>query len=100
MLVKEGEQKKEKDPKKTHAVFTPMTSRLTVLFICLLGSSFVLTQAFVGFHRSYLKRTGHRLNNMSSSQDHPFCSLPGDPSLMLTTNVDLGDKKLDIIKGE
>ena len=29
---------------------------------------------------------------------HPFCSLPGDPSLILTTNVSLGDKKLAIMK--
>ena len=31
---------------------------------------------------------------------HPFCDLPGDPSLMLTTNVDLGAKKLDVMKGK
>jgi hypothetical protein len=31
---------------------------------------------------------------------HPFCDLPGDPSLILTTNVNLGDKKLDIMKGK
>ena len=30
---------------------------------------------------------------------HPFSTLPGDPSLILTTNVDLGDKKLEIMKG-
>ena len=29
-----------------------------------------------------------------------ICDLPGDPSLILTTNVDLGDKKLEIMKGE
>ena len=28
-----------------------------------------------------------------------ICDLPGDPSLILTTNVDLGDKKMDIMKG-
>ncbi|GKY97737.1 hypothetical protein MPSEU_000731900 [Mayamaea pseudoterrestris] len=33
-----------------------------------------------------------------NQQQHPFCHLPGDPSLILTTNVDLGDKKLDIMK--
>ena len=27
-------------------------------------------------------------------------TLPGDPSLVLTTNVDLGDQKLEIMKGE
>jgi len=30
---------------------------------------------------------------------HPFAMLPGDPSLILHTNVDLGDKKLEIMKG-
>ena len=38
---------------------------------------------------------------MNSQQErHPFCDLPGDPSLIIVTNVDLGDKKLDIMKGE
>jgi hypothetical protein len=31
---------------------------------------------------------------------HPFSALPGDPSLHIVTNVDLGDKKLDIMKGK
>jgi hypothetical protein len=35
----------------------------------------------------------------SQQSDHPFCQLPGDPSLILTTNVDLGSAKLDIMKG-
>ncbi|KAL9187539.1 hypothetical protein ACHAXT_001642 [Thalassiosira profunda] len=29
---------------------------------------------------------------------HPHCDLPGDPSLILTTNVDLGDDKGAILK--
>jgi hypothetical protein len=29
---------------------------------------------------------------------HPHCELPGDPSLILQTNVDLGDKKAQILK--
>eukprot|EP00537_Pseudo-nitzschia_pungens_P009679 CAMPEP_0172381396 /NCGR_PEP_ID=MMETSP1060-20121228/70926_1 /TAXON_ID=37318 /ORGANISM="Pseudo-nitzschia pungens, Strain cf. cingulata" /LENGTH=144 /DNA_ID=CAMNT_0013109169 /DNA_START=117 /DNA_END=551 /DNA_ORIENTATION=+ len=29
---------------------------------------------------------------------HPFASLPGDPSLVLVTNLDLGDKKLEVMK--
>eukprot|EP00984_Skeletonema_dohrnii_P003429 scaffold1165_cov126-Skeletonema_dohrnii-CCMP3373.AAC.3 len=29
---------------------------------------------------------------------HPHCDLPGDPSLILQTNVDLGDKKAEIMK--
>jgi hypothetical protein len=35
----------------------------------------------------------------SQHPDHPFCQLPGDPSLILTTNVDLGSAKLDVMKG-
>jgi hypothetical protein len=35
----------------------------------------------------------------SAPQPHPFSSLPGDPSLILTTNVDLGSKKTEIMKG-
>lgn len=37
-------------------------------------------------------------NNNDDSTEHPFCKLPGDPSLLLTTNVDLGDKKMEIMK--
>eukprot|EP00536_Pseudo-nitzschia_multiseries_P014749 jgi/Psemu1/262397/estExt_Genewise1Plus.C_7630015 len=29
---------------------------------------------------------------------HPFAALPGDPSLVLVTNLDLGDKKLEVMK--
>jgi hypothetical protein len=29
---------------------------------------------------------------------HPFTQLPGDPSLLLVTNMDLGDKKLEVMK--
>ena len=28
-----------------------------------------------------------------------ICDLPGDPSLILTTNVDLGSTKIDVMKG-
>lgn len=38
--------------------------------------------------------------NSKTSGEHPFCDLPGDPSLILTTNVDLGIKKMAIMKGE
>lgn len=34
----------------------------------------------------------------SPPERHPHCDLPGDPSLILTTNVDLGDDKGDILK--
>ena len=32
------------------------------------------------------------------ADSHPHCDLPGDPSLILQTNVDLGDKKADVMK--
>src|SRR5210317_2214801 len=34
----------------------------------------------------------------SAMPPHPFCQLPGDPSLILITNIDLGDKKLEVMK--
>ena len=34
-----------------------------------------------------------------NGEPHPFSMLPGDPSMVLITNVDLGDKKLEIMKG-
>ena len=39
-------------------------------------------------------------DQQSTPEHHPFCDLPGDPSLILTTNVDLGDKKMAIMKCE
>jgi hypothetical protein len=38
-------------------------------------------------------------NDEPSTGAHPFNALPGDPSLHLVTNIDLGDKKLEIMKG-
>jgi len=35
---------------------------------------------------------------VSASSRHPHCDLPGDPSLVLTTNVDLGGDKPEILK--
>ena len=66
--------------------------------------------AFTDTHRpkqaSLVTRTT-AMSSTSSSEDsppapthHPFCDLPGDPSLMLTTNVDLGAKKMDVMKGK
>jgi hypothetical protein len=40
-----------------------------------------------------------RMSSTNEDTAHPFCQLPGDPSLILTTNVDLGDKKMEIMKG-
>lgn len=40
-------------------------------------------------------------NFLSQKQEHSsVCELPGDPSLILTTNVDLGSMKMDIMKGK
>jgi hypothetical protein len=36
--------------------------------------------------------------NDCESSPHPFSLLPGDPSLILTTNIDLGNKKMEIMK--
>eukprot|EP00970_Alexandrium_tamarense_P014056 scaffold3855_cov199-Alexandrium_tamarense.AAC.10 len=38
------------------------------------------------------------INIKPESPRHAHCDLPGDPSLILTTNVDLGDAKGDILK--
>jgi len=37
-------------------------------------------------------------NDAPTAARHPHCDLPGDPSLVLTTNVDLGDDKGEILK--
>lgn len=42
-----------------------------------------------------LRMQQHRTGD---SQQQNVCDLPGDPSLLLTTNVDLGSKKLDVMK--
>ena len=38
------------------------------------------------------------MNVPNDAGRHPHCDLPGDPSLILTTNVDLGDAKKDLLK--
>ena len=43
---------------------------------------------------------GVDLQNPVPCEPHPFSSLPGDPSLNIITNVDLGDKKLEVMMGE
>ena len=77
-------------------------SLLCILFISL----FSFTNAFVQVGRASSSST----QNIRMSKDinetpcnggqHPFAMLPGDPSLILTTNVDLGEKKLEIMKGK
>lgn len=39
-------------------------------------------------------------NESTENTKNCFNELPGDPSLLLVTNVDLGDKKLEVMKGK
>ena len=83
---------------------------LALLITLVVVLTFFLVEAFTDPHVSSRSTSIFSLT-MSSSSDsttpsaaaklhHPFCDLPGDPSLILTTNVDLGAKKLDIMKGK
>lgn len=65
------------------------------LFLLLLLSLVGSSTAFA----IHSQRTTRTTAIMSSAEPHPFCQLPGDPSLILTTNLDLGDKKLELMKG-
>lgn len=71
------------------------------LIIVLLAQSTII---FSFTHNRNLPKTNFRMNTDNvmtgtfGDGEHPFCKLPGDPSLLLTTNVDLGDKKLAIMK--
>ena len=76
---------------------------LAVLVLQLLSifgiASFRPTFAFVPAIKS-VRRHSVTTTNMATLQPGiNICDLPGDPSLILTTNVDLGDKKLEIMKG-
>lgn len=39
-------------------------------------------------------------SQMTEEHHYSVCELPGDPSLILTTNVDLGDTKMQVMKGK
>lgn len=85
---------------------------LSLLITLVVVLTFSLVEAFIDPHvSSRSTSTSSSMTMSSSSSDpttpsaaatprHPFCDLPGDPSLILTTNVDLGAKKLDIMKGK
>ena len=76
---------------------------MKLLLLCLatvlsLASSFKTTtpsQRFNVHSRSLIEL---RSTSMPDAGRHPHCDLPGDPSLILTTNVDLGDAKKDLLK--
>eukprot|EP00804_Cyclotella_cryptica_P007784 CCRYP_001388-RA/>CCRYP_001388-RA protein AED:0.17 eAED:0.17 QI:48/1/1/1/0.5/0.66/3/2302/104 len=56
----------------------------------------ILSQRFSVYSSSLIE-----LQSMNMPKDtgrHPHCDLPGDPSLILTTNVDLGADKKDLLK--
>ena len=81
-------------------------SKSLLCILLLLLSLFSFTNAFIQVGRA----SSSSSQNARMSKDvnetpcnggqHPFAMLPGDPSLILTTNVDLGDKKLEIMKGK
>jgi phenylpyruvate tautomerase PptA (4-oxalocrotonate tautomerase family) len=70
--------------------------------ILLLLAHLPLTAAFKStslLARKHSFRSPSLIQRMSiPNEHHPHCDLPGDPSLILTTNVDLGDKKGEILK--
>jgi hypothetical protein len=78
---------------------------LTVLSVLLLQSFvFAANPAFIpagkqSFQLESLSAMNENSETPCAGSPHPFTMLPGDPSLILHTNVDLGDKKLEIMKG-
>jgi hypothetical protein len=84
------------------------TMRLASLVTCVFLLVSLSTTTVKSFTKSSLThRSSSTSKKMAPTEDHdtasvphPFCLLPGDPSLMLTTNVNLGAKKLEVMKGE
>ena len=89
-------------------VMTMRSAAAPILLIALIIS--LLAQSSSSF--SFQATRQHRSRNlavvmMSATEQnendqqqprHPHCDLPGDPSLFLTTNVNLGDNKSAILK--
>jgi len=87
---------------------------LILTYLAILGSYISSVESFTFLPHSPIQSNQRStFLQMSSCQDegsdgkkikgidmssHPSI-LPGDPSLTLTTNLDLGDKKLEIMKG-
>ena len=72
-------------------------SLLVGLFVVLAASPSVLSFSPLSVIRRFAARS-KKMSATTQPHHHPFCDLPGDPSLLLTTNVDLGDQKLAIMK--
>lgn len=74
------------------------SSVITTLALCV--SSLQAVTAFTANSRSIENRPTTSLNMSFSEAELNACpsTLPGDPSLTLITNADLGDKKMEIMK--
>ena len=78
-----------------------MKTLKTVVFLLFPVHLVVSAFAFSSSLTNQTKRLSVEMSaegTMKEESCHPFNSLPGDPSLHLVTNVDLGDKKMDIMK--
>lgn len=75
------------------------------IIVFLIFSAIVVAEAFIQVdqglnpHKAHMSALESNETPCDGKGAHPFSMLPGDPSLILTTNVDLGDKKLEIMKG-
>jgi hypothetical protein len=64
-----------------------------------------IRKSMVQYEQFNLDKSSDRIASESAKlsvrEDHDvsICDLPGDPSLLLTTNVDLGSTKIDVMKG-
>ena len=61
------------------------------------GKLLLLLQITLTLLSSLSSVSAFTMNSIPNAR-HPHCDLPGDPSLILQTNVDLGDKKADVMK--
>lgn len=66
-----------------------------LFFLCSLADSFAPKALKVALVNN---RHVTKMASCMDTEAHPS-TLPGDPSLNLVTNVDLGDNKLDFMKG-
>jgi hypothetical protein len=71
-----------------------------LLLISLLFFRVGIVHCFASLKSAETSSLQTKMSATTTEGEHPFCQLPGDPSLILTTNVDLGDKKMEIMKGE
>lgn len=89
-------------PRKNQSLVSTAIAAMKLILLCLgtvlsLASSFKTTTPSQRFSIHSGSLIQLRSMNMPVAR-HPHCDLPGDPSLILTTNVDLGDAKKDLLK--